>query len=469
MKKALKILIIAGLAVLSAAAALEFRWEAGETDVNAGGYVAAPVLCGNIGQITEVYCIEKVREEVELPSFYDYRENGRSVPVRNQGRYGTCWAFASLTALETSLVPEHLYDFSRDHLNFHNYYQMDTEEGGSYIMSVSYLTSWQGPVLEKDDPYGDQKSPQGLEPVCHVQEVRMPGNGDFEAIRQTVYLYGGVESSLYMDFSNPGQDSAFYSRQNASYCYTGDEEPNHDVVIIGWDDEYPAENFSIQPEGDGAFICQNSWGAEFGENGIFYVSYYDANIGSYNVAYTKTEPEDNYDILHQSDLLGWCGQLGYNSENASFANVYQAKENQLLRAAGFYATGKDTEYRLAVVPDFHDADDLKNASFMQSGYLEYAGYYTIEFNTPVSVKAGEHFAVLVQIKTPDSQYPIAVEFASGDLADKITLDDGEGYISADGGMLWERVETTQNSNLCLKVYADREEKHEEKTDICDWK
>ena len=90
-------------------------------------------------------------------------------------------------------MPENQYDFSRDHLNFHNAYQMETEEGGSYILSVSYLTSWGGPVLEEEDPYGDNISPDGLQPVLHVQEVRMPGDRDFEAIKQTVYLYGGVE------------------------------------------------------------------------------------------------------------------------------------------------------------------------------------------------------------------------------------------------------------------------------------
>ena len=354
MKRALKGLIIAALVFFSAAAALEFRWEAGEGERAPAGFLAGSVLGGRAGELAEAYSIVPEREEAELPSFYDYREEGRSVPVRDQGQFGTCWAFASLTALETSLMPEKLWDFSRDHLNFHNDYQMETEEGGSYIMSVSYLTSWQGPVLEEDDPYGDNESPDGLEPVCHVQEVRMPGDRDFEAIRQIVYRYGGVESSLYMDFSDPRQDSAYYNRRNSSYCYTGDAEPNHDVVIIGWDDAYPAENFNARPEGDGAFICQNSWGPEFGDRGIFYVSYYDANIGNYNVAYTGTEPADNYDILHQSDLLGWCGQLGYNSEEAYFANVYEAEEAQEIRAAGFYATGEDTEYRLAVIPDFQD-------------------------------------------------------------------------------------------------------------------
>ena len=73
------------------------------------------------------------------------------------------------------------------------------------------------------------------------------------------------------------------------------------------------------------------------------------------------------------------------------------------------------------------------------------------------MNAGDKFAVLIQIKTPGSQYPIAVEYASSELADKVTQEDGEGYISADGGLLWERVETAQDSNLCLKVYADQEE------------
>ena len=85
----------------------------------------------------------------------------------------------------------------------------------------------------------------------------------------------------------------------------------------------------------------------------------------------------------------------------------------------------------------------------------------MEFDGTVLVNGGERFSVLVESMTPESQYPIAVEFASGELEDKVTLDDGEGYISSDKGMMWDRVETAQNSNLCLQVYADREE------ELCD--
>ena len=92
MKRALKGLIIAALVFFSAAAALEFRWEAGEGERAPAGFLAGPALGGRAGELAEAYSIVPEREEAELPSFYDYREEGRSVPVRDQGQFGTCWA-----------------------------------------------------------------------------------------------------------------------------------------------------------------------------------------------------------------------------------------------------------------------------------------------------------------------------------------------------------------------------------------
>ena len=73
----------------------------------------------------------------------------------------------------------------------------------------------------------------------------------------------------------------------------GQDKPNHDVVMIGWDDNYPKENVNVDLEGDGAFICQNSWGSSCGDNGVFYVSYYDTNVGTHNVVYTDIDSTDN--------------------------------------------------------------------------------------------------------------------------------------------------------------------------------
>ena len=85
-------------------------------------------------------------EDTILPRSYDYREEGRAPQIGNQGSLGTCWAFASLTALESSLLPEKNESFSVDHMSMHNNYTLGQDEGGEYTMSMAYLLGWQGPV-----------------------------------------------------------------------------------------------------------------------------------------------------------------------------------------------------------------------------------------------------------------------------------------------------------------------------------
>ena len=193
-------------------------------------------------------------EEKVLPRSYDYRMVGRAPAVKNQGSLGTCWAFASLMALESRLLPEQSFDFSEDHMSLRNSFQMDQNDGGDYTMSMAYLLSWQGPVLESEDPYGDSWSPEGLSPALHLQEIQILPEKNYEAVKEAVYFTGGVQSSLYTSMADGEESSDYYNKEEGAYCYTGDRRPNHDVVIIGWDDDYPKENFPVQPEGDGAFI-----------------------------------------------------------------------------------------------------------------------------------------------------------------------------------------------------------------------
>ncbi|MCL0184899.1 lectin like domain-containing protein, partial [Klebsiella pneumoniae] len=84
-------------------------------------------------------------------------------------------------------------------------------------------------------------------------------------------------------------------------------------------------------EGDGAFICQNSWGSSFGDDGVFYVSYYDTNVGTHNVVYIDIESADNYDNIYQSDLCGWVGKMGYDKEDMYGANIFTAQSAESLR------------------------------------------------------------------------------------------------------------------------------------------
>lgn len=399
---------------------------------------------------------ENAENAVPLPERFDYREWGRCPAVGSQGDLGTCWAFATMIALESSILPEEAWDFSEDHISLHNSFGMSQDMGGDYTMAMAYLLAWQGPVREEDDPYGDGESPEGLEVVKHVQEVQIPEPKDYDAIKRAVYFHGGVQTSLYMGMENEDSVSEFYKEETCSYYYNGSETSNHDIVIVGWDDAYPRENFSYEPGRDGAFICVNSWGSEFGEQGLFYVSYEDANVGKHNLVYTGVENSDNYDAIYQSDLCGWLGQLGYGDESAYFANVYEAKADESLEAVGFYATGKDTEYEVYAIGNVGEGENLRLGKRMAKGRFSKMGFYTIRLAEPVKLKEGERFAVAVLIRTPGAIHPVAIEYQGDghEVMAQVDVSDGEGYISADGHQ-WVRAETDQGSNICLKAYTRR--------------
>lgn len=389
-----------------------------------------------------------------LPFAYDYREENRGVGIKNQGLYGTCWAFASLTALETALTPLENLDFSEDHMSLSKAFGRGGDSGGDYIMATAYLVSWDGPVYEEDDSYGDGVREE-LSPVKHVQEVQFPEAKDYTTIKKMVFLYGGVQSSIYLSIDPETLDSYYYNKDTYAYCYMGTNKANHDVVIIGWDDSYPAENFAIDVGQNGAFICQNSWGEDFGEGGVFYVSYYDTNIGLHNAVYTGVESVENYDDIYQSDLSGWNGSLGYGKDSAYFANVYTAQEDCILEAVGFYATGAYTSYTV-YTPIMEENHTFSSKWKSTEGAFVNSGYYTVPLLEPVELKKGESFAVMVYVQTPNSQMPVAVEYKSDD--DEVTvITDGEGYISNDG-IHWDNTEESQNANVCLKAYTRTKEK-----------
>ena len=387
-----------------------------------------------------------------LPYKYDLRDKNRVSDIKNQGNASTCWAVAALSAIESCLLPEETLILAPDHMNHRNSFTLSENSGGEYTMAVAYLTAWQGPVLEEEDTYGDDVSPENLKPRKHVQEARFIEAKNYSRIKEMIFKYGAVESSIYSTIQGNTYHSKYYNQQNSAYCYVGEEKPNHEILIIGWDDSYSKSNFSTEAEGDGAFICQNSWGVDFGDQGVFYVSYYDTNIGIYNVSYTGIEDVDNYDNIYQSDLCGWTGHLGYERENAMFANVYTAQKEEILSAVGFYALGKDTEYNIYVVENFQDKISLGERRMVKTGYLEDAGFYTIDIPEGVLLQGGSKFAVIVDIKTPGSQFPVAIEFPASEATSQVDLEDGEGYISLSGNT-WECVEEKQGCNLCLKAYT----------------
>jgi len=399
-----------------------------------------------------LYLVDSKKGENILPSKFSYRDIKKIPRIQNQGNLSTCWAFAALSALESKLMPEQKLSFSVDNMSSNNGYVGNQTDGGDYTRAIAYLASWKGPVLESDDPYGDGIHPTDLKAVKHVQEVQIIDSKNFEMIKKAVFMYGGVESSLYSSMASSNESSVYYNKNNYSYCYIGTQKPNHDVVIVGWDDNYSKANFNGNLEGDGAFLCMNSWGPNFGDGGLFYVSYYDSNIGMHNVVYTGVDDVTNYDNIYQSDLCGWVGQMGYESDTAFFSNVYTANSEEILKAVSFYATGKGTEYEIYFVDNYEDMSSFDNKIMIKKGTFTNAGYYTVDLDKEYDLHAGNQYAVVIKIKTPNSIHPIAVEYRAGAPTAEVDLSDGCGYISL-SGKSWEHVEESKNCNICLKMFT----------------
>ena len=397
---------------------------------------------------------EEGKSEEDFPSYWYAGDSGKKPTVRSQGKYGTCWALTAVSALETALLPDSRIQFSADHMALNNSFEVPLDEGGDYYMTMAYLSSWQGPVTEDEDPYGDEYSPENLSPAVHVQEMQLLCNPDLDEIKEAVRRYGSVQTSLYMDRGTASDESIYYKEETEGYYYPDEKTASHDILILGWNDKFPKEWFQQVPPGDGAFICQNSWGDEFGREGIFFVSYWDANIGETALVYSRVEAADNYDGIYQTDTCGWQGVQGYAQESCWFANVYTAERQEELTAVGFYATGSDTSYELFLVHDFETPDSFEHMEFLHAGNMENAGYYTVDLDKPAELEAGERFAVVVRIVTPETENPVAVEYRADEYTQNVVTDGKEGYLSQ-YGKKWQHTEESFGTNVCLKAYVNR--------------
>lgn len=481
------------------------------------------------------------QSEDEFPTSYDSRAQpwASGITVKDQGAADMCWAFSSTTAAEYSYAKE-TYEttgapaiLSPGHLGYFLYHRQDDPlgntagdvnsadggwlVGGNPIFALMHLATYSGACAEENAPlnritdyldstggvwdesyrpYDDQLA------YCHcatLQEGRYIYCATHEQIKRIVLDHGAAVvpvyiSDTYAHFNCEEINSATekpYVCGRSFYNYDRFAGANHSVTVVGWDDSYPAENFThtmdalgnpltytdetgetrtlsdeearaiTTPEGDGAWIVQNSWGEDVHEGGFFYMSYYSAESDSHYAASFDMQPADTYEYNFQYD-----GTADYLSVRTSEHGAFRTDAGTKAANVFVNTTGGPIEVGAAGVTTIdEEAFDFDVSVYVglanptcptsgictgsTKGHTEYWNYKAIELEEPITVGPGERYAVVLSF---DASCALGVEEDSDmDYYHvRVQIDPGQSFFLPAGGDEWSDL---YDCGACYRIKA----------------
>lgn len=406
--------------------------------------------------------------------------------IRNQSPYGTCWAFASLGMGELghAVRNKEYIDLSELHFAYFTYNtqtdplgglagdvnrQLGSDfmnRGGNIGLSYPVLMSWTGAAAEETAPYGTAAealkngldSAIAFEDRLHLQGVyKISLEEDRELAKQMIKEYGGLGVSYW-------QDSQYYNSTYQSYYASDENTQNHAVMLVGWDDDFPKENFNQTPEGNGAWLIRNSWGGtntRYSNYTYFWISYYDTSL--LDAAYVfEYENADNYEHNYQYDGAMQGNNVGTGEKKVIAANVFTAKaENggmESLKAASFETGCVNADYEIKIYTNLK-GDDPSTGTLVESatttGKTTCEGYYTVPLKKEVVLEAGTKFAVVVSLTKESGSARIRTErtLYGGWYSSEASAEAGQSYIYFSTGE-WYDYGNEYDQNLRIKAFTD---------------
>ncbi len=267
------------------------------------------------------------------------------------------------------------------------------------------------------------------------------------------------------------EHSGFSAKKRTSY-YSGDKKTNHGVAIVGYDDDFPKENFTKKnadaeeanettPPENGAFIIKNSGGLMTFDgdidDGYFYLSYYDHSISSpisfeFDNNSESKHTSFNYD---QYDLMmtQWYGSTQYSSET-KMANIFDAENDEKLYQIEYRTPSPDTEVSYEIYKTTED-NDPTSGTMLEKGVNshQYAGSHKVDLENEYALKKGEKYSVVLTMKRLSDKngsmvftevFPFSASFKKG-LTVRGIINKGESFLFTDGK--WIDMTETKDSLL----------------------
>ena len=377
-----------------------------------------------------------------LPSRFDARDWGWTTPEKFQGDNTDCWAFASISSLETSFAKASgvLYNLSQNYLQklqlkyFYSGDKRNSLTGFSYS-GPGYALSWYG-VLPVDNGYDDRGmiADTDLEDErIHVQDVLFIDTGRDDAvelIKWAILKYGAVTvqrgiNGPYGELPTEGDDIAIMSHGT------------HFISLIGWDDNY----FELD-EGDDNPLNKFAWITKDSLSGFSTASYttFD-DIDNYAIVPQRAavayifENDIDYHVNYQTDLTGL---VGFDANYSYYSNEFVSKYDEFIGAVGTYFNESGIDYSFDV---YLNGEKMLS----QNGVSEFAGFRTIKLDEYIPIKAEDVFKVVFKSNSIPFQAYSRQHYI-----------EGMSLVSADGES-WSDL-APLNKTVCLKAYTVKEDK-----------
>ena len=413
-----------------------------------------------------------------LPEKYSSVDKGYITSVKDQGKWGVCWAFSSTSAAESSLIKEYGDIYNNTNLdiseNLNTYfithpttyghicmspdtyvynYSPDTQylQGCNFKTVATMQMNWVGPYLEDPNyPYNSTGDPtiaskefteeeylamrdSGFAHLTDYTQIDGLASENIDSVKQLILDNGAVAASYYDD-TEAGVTNTKYRSADGCYYYCYDElkdlvgNPltNHGISIVGWDDSIPASSFSgTAPAGDGAWLIKNSWGTSAGADGYFWLSYYDntlSGIASFN--YALSGDDDYYENLYSYDGCRTDMYISVGSalgvEDAYSANVFTAQSDEVLKAAAYFTMTEGAEHEITVYLNPTDSADPTSGTKVYSIIDEnntHGGYHTVNFTEDIALETGDTFAIVLRESKSDCSVSLYFESSTSILGD----------------------------------------------------